>query len=72
MGPAGIVRLADRELERAGINTLALAYNSTTSTLLNNCKIIIFGAKLRELSVYRCGTGRHCKAGRPGATEGRH
>ena len=56
----------------ASINTLSLEYNSTTSKLSKNHKIIISEAKLRELSVDRCGTGKHCEAGRLGATEGQH
>ena len=70
MGPAGIVRLADWELWGAGINTLAPAYNSITRTLLNNPENIMVEAKLRELSVHRCCTGRHCEAGSPVATGG--
>ena len=38
----------------------------------NNCENIIFEAKLKELSVDKCGTSRHCEAGRPVATEGQH
>ena len=70
MGLAGIVRLADRELQRAGIDMLALAYNSTTRTLLNNPENIMVEAKLRELSVHRCCTSRHCEAGSLIATGG--
>ena len=68
MGLAGIVRLADQGLWRTGIDTLALAYNSTTRMLLNNPENIIFEAKLRELSVHRCSIGKHCEAGRAVAT----
>ena len=57
---------------RPGIDTSALEYDSTTKKLLNKCKNIIFEAKLRELSMDRCGTSRHCEAGRPVATDGQH
>ena len=72
MGPAGIVRLADWELQRAGIDPLTPAYNSTTKTLLNNPENIMVEAKLSELSVHKCYTGRHCEAGSPVATGGWH
>ena len=72
VGPAGIARLADQELQRAGIDTSALAYNSTTRTLLNNPGNIIFEAELRELSVHGCSTSKHCEAGKPVATGGWH
>ena len=68
----GIVRQANRKVWGAGIDMSALEYDSTTKRLLNNPKNMIFEAKLRELSVDKCGTSRHCEAGRLVATGGRH
>ena len=72
MGPASIVRLADWELQRASIDTSALACNNNTRTIINNFENIMVEAKRRVLSVHRCCTSRHCEAGSAVAMEAQH
>ena len=50
----------------------ALEYDSNTRKLSNNHKNIILEAKLREISVNGCCTGKHFEADRVVATVGQH